>query len=85
MTSVEERSAHPFDRIRNTSLRNSGEDAPPAAAVPDEVADAIEALVDLTPPRVAHAFGLNFDHSDLTPLMVSLGGTEEPSPVGLQA
>lgn len=85
INAVEQRRGLPFDRIRNTDLCDTGEDAPPAAAVPAEVADAIESIADIRLPQTARAFGLNFDHSDLTPLMVSSGGTEEPSPVGLKS
>jgi hypothetical protein len=71
MNALDERKGRPFDRIRNTGLRKFGKHPEPVRPVPDSVADAIEAVLTVEPPQTAHAFGLYFDHSDLTPLMLS--------------
>lgn len=83
LRTVERRRRVPFDRIRNTSLSGVGADAEAADAIPDSVVDALSTVETVDSPRTKHPFGMNFDHSDLTPLMVSAGGTEEPSPTGV--
>jgi hypothetical protein len=57
-----------FDRVRNLPFTGLSESAPPAEGLPGEVADAIELVGALPPPRTSKAFQFNYDYQDIIPI-----------------
>jgi len=82
VSSIYDASSLPLDRLRNLALRDQSDKASVPSSIPDFVSDALEEVPVIAPPTIPGAFSLNFDHSDLTPLMIHKGRTEELSPFG---
>jgi hypothetical protein len=57
-----------FDRIRNLPLTGLSNMAPPTEDLPDAVADVIELVGTVAPPRTSKPFQFNYDYSDIVPI-----------------
>jgi hypothetical protein len=85
LVGIQAASELPLDRLRNTPLRELAEGPASFEQVPSEVSHALEIVSRVEPPTASAPLIFNFDHSDLTPMMVSSGRTEEPSPLDEEA
>jgi hypothetical protein len=71
-----------LDRLRNTALREVVRTPVVPEKFPTEISGTLQEVPTIQPPKTLREFIFNFDHSDLTPVMITSGHTEELSPLG---